>query len=893
MATKGRSLRNRRFTHWIVSLIAIGAMLVAVLPVFALPAAATPNPLAITITAPTQPPANAAPIGTNYSVTVNVTLNGSSNWGTTGGFQVPFGQAIRQVKCFANAADSSGHYYVNYVPITNGTGTFTYTEQTVGEDSVTCYAYDYTYGTGSHQYSATSNSLTVAWINPNTPPPNNGNGSTAVLGASVACPSCAGSPSGSEITVPLGSQVILTASMTNLGQPVPGATLYLSQDTASTATVALPASVQTGAAGTNTIYIQNATQVGQTIIDVDNDDLTTATATINWTGTTSFTLNPTSQTATIGQTTPPVQLTANFTVNGVAIQGQPITLTASGGGPNNGTSLPSVNTDPNGNSTFTMSDSNGPGTDTWTATTTYNGTPYTSSTAAITWQEPTQYTATLTPPTQTIPVNQPGALATVNASISPTPPTGSFLTFKVMSGPNAGNSYGILINGNTATWQYNDFSSGTGTDTVQATGITLPNSSSQSVTSNSVSVIWGGATTGITLSLQPSSAQAILGSTITFTAKATQANGLAAAGLGIDFTVTGPNSSQHLSTTTDNNGQAFFSYTDAHASSGQSDSVKAALSNGTSQTSTVTWVATASQNIQLCFGSTTNPCNTAGNATVGQSATVTALVTNKSTNTHVGAGVGVTFTGISGINHPLQKTVYTDANGTATFSYVGQQVSTDTIEATTPAAAGGADVSITWGAGNQLAFTQAPTTGTVGSANTYQVQLTSPSGPVTNTAVTFTVTGVNGPQTFNRTTNGSGYASFSYTGQNTGPDSIEATSSGVTPIYVTTTWSTSNSGGVVTVTLSTNASSAYTRFQRVTLTATVTIDGQPAQSGQNVTFAVNGPNQQTFIGTTGSSGVATWSYSGTSAGKDTITASVNGVTSNQVTVTWKSLFGRF
>lgn len=899
MATKGR-FKHNRVTHWMVSLIAIAAMVAAVLPAIAMPVTAAPiNPLVITISYPASPPASSAvPINTTYNVAVSVTLNGSSNWSTTGGYQVPFGQAIRQVTCYANAADSSGHYYVNYVTITNGTGTFSYTEQTTGLDSVTCNANDYTYGSGGHQYSASSNALSVGWVNPNVTPPTTGN-PTAVLGATVSCSACPGSPSGAEITVPLGSTVVLTASMMNLGNPVSGATLYLSQDPSSTATVSIPASVQTGASGTNTVYIISASGVGQTIIHVNNDDLTTATATINWTGSTSFTLTPTSQNATIGVTPPPT-VTANFTVNGVPISNQPITLTASGNGPNNGQVLSGATTDQNGNAVFNISDTSGnPGTDTWTATTTYNASLYTSATATITWQEPTQYTVTLTPPSQSIPVNQPGGLATVNASISPTPPSGSFLTFKVMSGPNASNtSVPILINGNTASWQYNDSNSATGSDVVQAITISPSGGSSQSVTSNSVTVNWGGATTGVTLSLLPTSAQALLGGTITFTATATQANSLPAAGLGIDFTVVGPNSSQGGSKITDNNGQAVFSYTDAHATDGQQDLVTAKLSNGTQQTSSVTWVSAASENIQLCFGTSTSSCQTSGNATVGQSATITALVTYKSNSQPVGAGVGVTFSSVGGNNTVLSQTVYTNSSGVASFSYVGQQPSVDTIQATTPAATSGSTVAITWSTGNQLTFTQAPTSGTVGSQNTYTVLL-SGSGNVNNVPVTFTATNASSQVVSNQTknTNASGYVSFSYTESNASLDSIAVSSSGVTTIYTNTNWTSSNSGGnpppsVNTVTLKANASSAYANFQRVTLTATVTTNGQPAGSGTEVTFTVTGPNARSFQGTTGSSGgVATWSYTGSSTGIDTITATVGTVTSNSVTVTWKAFRG--
>jgi len=77
-----------------------------------------------------------------------------------------------------------------------------------------------------------------------------------------------------------------------------------------------------------------------------------------------------------------------------------------------------------------------------------------------------------------------------------------------------------------------------------------------------------------------------------------------------------------------------------------------------------------------------------------------------------------------------------------------------------------------------------------------------------------------------------------------------------------------------------------------TVTAKVSSGGTP-QSGVSVTFTItSGPNAgMTFVGTTDSSGQVSWTYSGTVAGTDTITASFTDrsghtQTSRPVTVNW-------
>ncbi len=74
-----------------------------------------------------------------------------------------------------------------------------------------------------------------------------------------------------------------------------------------------------------------------------------------------------------------------------------------------------------------------------------------------------------------------------------------------------------------------------------------------------------------------------------------------------------------------------------------------------------------------------------------------------------------------------------------------------------------------------------------------------------------------------------------------------------------------------------------------TLTATFVDENDTPIAGENITFNVTaGPNNGTTgTDTTEENGIATWNYSGTAAGSDTIVASGGGETSNKATKIWE------
>lgn len=94
-------------------------------------------------------------------------------------------------------------------------------------------------------------------------------------------------------------------------------------------------------------------------------------------------------------------------------------------------------------------------------------------------------------------------------------------------------------------------------------------------------------------------------------------------------------------------------------------------------------------------------------------------------------------------------------------------------------------------------------------------------------------------------------------------------------------------GSVISLQLSLAPLSAENNVgENHTLTAKlVTVYNQPIP-GETITFTVSGPNAQTGTAVTDSNGIATWSYTGSNPGIDTIVATGEGENSNQVTKEW-------
>jgi hypothetical protein len=266
---------------------------------------------------------------------------------------------------------------------------------------------------------------------------------------------------------------------------------------------------------------------------------------------------------------------------------------------------------------------------------------------------------------------------------------------------------------------------------------------------------------------------------------------------------------------------------------------------------------------------------------VGSSHTVTATLTDA--NGPV-SGAHILFT-VTGVNVAAGDGT-TDASGQTSFTYSDTLPGNDTITAcydkdnnnvcdpgeTT------ATATKTWaGAGPPAAVTLTPPAATnpAGQQHCVTATVVDANGtPVPNATVNFTVTGAN-PTTGTGTTDANGQAQFCYTGTHAGNDTITATVQGGSNPSATAT-KTYTAGPAATVTV-TPATATNPVGQQHCVTATVTDQFGNPVAGAPVTFSVTGANPQpnTTV-TTDANGHATFCYTGTHAGTDTITASTPG-----------------
>jgi hypothetical protein len=177
----------------------------------------------------------------------------------------------------------------------------------------------------------------------------------------------------------------------------------------------------------------------------------------------------------------------------------------------------------------------------------------------------------------------------------------------------------------------------------------------------------------------------------------------------------------------------------------------------------------------------------------------------------------------------------------------------------------------------------------VGSPLTYTAAVTDTSGiALGDVTVHFAVTGAN-PQTASASTSGEGLANFTYAGANPGTDTVTAyidrTGAGVQEpgdpaATATMDWFGPPASVSITPSRATDPVGATARF-----VATVRdVLDQPVPA-YPVTFSVTGDNTEFATVNTDSDGLATFSYTGTTPGHDTITANSNGVTGT-ATATW-------
>lgn len=465
-------------------------------------------------------------------------------------------------------------------------------------------------------------------------------------------------------------------------------------------------------------------------------------------------------------------------------------------------------------------------------------------------------TVALSPGTQTVNTSQTATIqALVTAGGQPIG-AGALVNWKV-SGTNINSGTVSTNSDGIATISYQ--SSQTGRDSVTASTIV----SGVSYSSSSVTVIW---TSGVsTLSARPLSQNLTVNGQATITATATNQNGRPISGISVYFNVSGANSTSG-SQTTGSNGTASFSYTGKNSGTDSVRVYSPSIPNGDT-TVTVNWAAAnAPAKVVLAPGNQTS--------TTGQPVSLTATVTNSSGGVVSGAAVKFTVTGAN----PSTTTVNTGTDGKATFTYTGNKAGTDTVVGSTGGLASGAST-VTWIAGQaSLAFNPTTGTGVVGKTITLTTTLTDATGnPVNGVSIYFNVTGAN-ITSGSAKTDANGNASFTYTGLAAGTDTVSAyadingngtQNAGEPSTSIGVVWSGAQPSAPVLVI--DPGTQNLTTGTNATVTAKLTTNQGPV-AGINVYLTVTGINSASKTLKTAADGTASYTYTSSTIGADTIQA---------------------
>ncbi len=254
---------------------------------------------------------------------------------------------------------------------------------------------------------------------------------------------------------------------------------------------------------------------------------------------------------------------------------------------------------------------------------------------------------------------------------------------------------------------------------------------------------------------------------------------------------------------------------------------------------------------------------------VGGNATITATVTDGEGQAVTDGTVDFSVTG----DHTYQDSVSIGDNGKAVFSYSESTPGSDTVTASTTV--GGNEVSATanveWLAEPDKSISVSPldATSIVGSQRTITATVKDASDEaLSDVDVTFTVSGVNtGSET--RTTAENGRASFSYSGTHFGTDTVTASVNDGNDGLISAESSIDWVQPRIKLEPET-ATNAIAITQ--TMTATVTDNAGLPLRDINVRFRVSGTNSREVNRASGPDGKATFSYSSSKTGIDTVTA---------------------
>jgi RHS repeat-associated protein len=276
---------------------------------------------------------------------------------------------------------------------------------------------------------------------------------------------------------------------------------------------------------------------------------------------------------------------------------------------------------------------------------------------------------------------------------------------------------------------------------------------------------------------------------------------------------------------------------------------------------------------------------------VGALATLTAIATDAADEPL--PNVTVTFTVLSGPRRGQTGSAVTDASGTATFRYTSSTPGTDTVQASQSNVQGGLTssnpASVLWLPTVALSLTPATASQAVGTPYNATLLATDGSGnPVANLTVTFTVaSGPNAGRTGTGTTDAHGQTVFSYTSASAGADTLatallEAGGGTLASNSVTTTWTSP-----LLLTLAPPSATAPLGSSATVILTATDARNQPAANVTVTVAVVSGPNAGlSGQATTDAHGQATFTYSGSTLGTDTLQATGGGSSSNAVIVTW-------
>lgn len=286
-------------------------------------------------------------------------------------------------------------------------------------------------------------------------------------------------------------------------------------------------------------------------------------------------------------------------------------------------------------------------------------------------------------------------------------------------------------------------------------------------------------------------------------------------------------------------------------------------------------------NIQLTPESDSNP--------VGDEHCVTALVTDQDQIPVEGVRVDFSVTGVN----PVDGFANTNAEGKAQFCYTGDEEGHDTIVAAVGAVTSD-PATKTWTSPVVVTTIQlAPKTATndVGTEHcVVATVLDQHDDPVADVPVSFMVTGANSAAG-SAGTNAQGQAGFCYTGNIAGEDAIVASVNTISDT-ASKTWTEEPVVVVATLELDPETATHSTGTEHCVVATVSDQNNNPVQ-GEAVGFTVAGANFASGSAITNAQGQATFCYTGSNPGQDTIVASVDTISdiSGTAETTWTEEVG--